>query len=234
MAGDIRMSPNGERIMLLPGIPWPVLPGLRAWLVPGTRGIVAGSRLEQAEVFVDGVRAQVVRREAERLEFIAPDVRPAERCTLTTTIPQDLFQPRRVQCNLRAAAPSFWTWNDHWPEVRDRPGLYPWALHEDGGRLITPEDPVLPGEWSAVQLTGVRLEDAPRLRWVWRKVLSDPFQELEAGGIRPDPDLEGLLRVKLKMPMFEPAWEISVGVSLPEKEAAGFTSLPAGGPPIQP
>jgi hypothetical protein len=168
------------------------------------------------------------------LDFITPDVGNSQSSTLTTPSSRDLFQPRRVWSYVRALAPSFWTWSDRWPEIGYLLGRYAWALHGNSDRLITPEDPLLPGEWFKVQVAGVRLEDAARLRWVWVKS-GDERVEIESGGIMLDPELEGLLRVKLKAPVFEPGTGLWIGGLWPEEGvSSSFSPLPTGEPATQP
>lgn len=194
----VRQAVGGERSVVLPAMPWPVLPAARTILVPGTRGIMTGTNLADARVFVAGVEARVVAREQGRIEFIAPAVGEQQGQIVTVAGPENAFEAPRLWASTTAIRPSLWTWADHWPETPYPEHQFAWAIHNHTGAIVTPQDPLRPGEWIEVQVTGVRLEDAGRLEWAsWTL---EGLMPLEVEQARPDPDMEGLLRVRLRAP----------------------------------
>jgi hypothetical protein len=103
---------------------------------------------------------------------------------------------------------SLWTWADYWPGTPYPESLFAWALHGETQSLVTPADPLAPGEWFEVQVTGVRLEDAGRMH----------------------PDMEGLLRLRLRAPWSIPGDSAMI---LPQAAESGYigtgSPLPAAG-----
>lgn len=221
----VRQAVGGERNVVLPAIPWPVLPAARTILVPDTRAIMTGTNLADARVFVAGVEARVVAREQGRIEFITPAVDGQRGPIVSVTSPESRFEPPRLWASTTAVHPSLWTWADHWPETPYPESMFAWAVHADSGAMVTPEDPARPGEWIEVQVTGVRQEDGGRLKWMW----STPGEPvlLETEEPEPDPDMAGLLRVKVRVPVYEPGQPLWIGPFV-ESVAAGLGSpLPA-------
>lgn len=198
----VRQAVGGERSVVLPAVPWPVLPAARTILVPGTRGIMTGTNLADARLFVAGVEARVVAREQGRIEFITPAVDEQQGQIVTVAGPENMFEAPRLWASTTAIRPSLWTWADHWPETPYPEHQFAWAIHSDTGAIVTPQDPLRPGEWIEVQVTGVRLEDGGPLEWRWPT--PGGLIPLVAELPRPDPDMEGLLRVKLRAPAYEP------------------------------
>jgi hypothetical protein len=222
----VRQAVGGDRTVVLPAMAWPVLPAARTILVPGTRGIMTGTNLADARVFIAGVEAKLVAREPGRIEFITPAVNEQQGQIVAAIGPDSAFEPPRLWASTTTSLPSLWTWADHWPETPFPESLFAWAIHADGGTLITPEDPLLPGEWIEVQVTGVRIEDAWGLRLFW--ATQGGLVRIVPETPRPDPHLEGLLRVRFRAPSYGPGESVWI---VPN---AGIASAIASPLPVAP
>lgn len=222
----VRTTVDGERVVMLVSVPWPQIPARRTVHVPGTRSIMTGANLDEARVFIAGVEAKIVARGAGKIEYVTPEVGEQRGQIAEAVGPDGYFQPRRLWAEIRPVYVSLWTWADHWPSTPNWESGYAWALHGESRTLATPASPLAPGEWFEAQISGLRLEDAGPLAWAWSTDAG--LLPLESAPPALDLEMEGLLRVKIRAPFFEPGayvWIVPRGIS-----PAGGAFLPVAQP----
>ena len=188
-------------------------------LAPGGRYSMTGSGLKTAEVRVNELAADIVKREPDRVDFIVPWGVPGGAQKVLIGAAGSPFQPVQLTWEFRETAPRFERW-----------GSLPMIWHEGGMRAVWEKDPAGPGEVIEIRMTGMGPLDAQGrttapLGWDFYEspgAIAVAPQVIESGIEWNEP---GLYRVKLRLSQFSPGAAALVCRDARDSAQSDYTAL---------
>jgi uncharacterized protein (TIGR03437 family) len=191
--------------------------------VPGSRSILKGAGLQQARVTVGGAEVRVLDSQASRLTFVMPEDAPEANLAFQVDQPGSPFAPQVVSAQILPAQPSVIRLIDLGGPMDD---TYYWPYLENGtrGGLVSPLDPVRPGEELWVHMNGLG-RDPLRLTYLW----NEPASEVRPLSVEPEEFNPGWQVVKLRVPDDSPVGQVWFRV-VAEGQTPGAMQVPVAVP----